>query len=128
MTKPSPELATLFEPVLEWLDAGGDDVIGFDMGSFYDDTADHHCGTTCCISGAVGYFNPDLNMAGIIDHNGDIKNRSFFADEALLLNYGMSQKDMYGLFLTNMDATPSQAAATVRHWIETGDVIWEDEA
>lgn len=126
MTKPSHELAALFEPVLEWLDAGGDDVIGFDMGSFYADTTDHHCGTTCCIAGAVGYFNPDLNMNGIREV-ADIKYRAFYADEAMLLNYDMSQQNIDDLFYSNMDATPTQAAATIRHWIETGDVIWEDE-
>lgn len=126
MTKPSPELATLFEPVLEWLDAGGDDVIGFDMGSFYDDTADHHCGTTCCIAGAVNQFNK-LNV-----DNYSADAACYEIGELI----GMTKKQVDNLFLGHtpagltypLDAIPPQLAASVlRTFIETGYAPWPEE-
>lgn len=138
MTKPSPELAALFEPVLEWLDKGGDEQYGFNMSQFYQGEGmgstknpDHDgniCGTTLCIAGAVGSFNEHMDFSGTQAHGqeGAILERALFANDALVANYGMSEEDNYKLFFnTKSDTKPSHAAAVIRHWIETGEVDWE---
>lgn len=121
--KPSPELAALFTPVLAWLDAGGDDM-KLDMSYFYRSSEETNgCGTTACLAGAVGIFNPDLNYSGVTEAK-TTWTRAAYANNALVENYGMDLEDMERMFLENMIATPSQAAATVRNWIETGEVQW----
>lgn len=127
MTKPSAELAALFAPVLDWLDAGGDDQYGFDMRQHiflpHEDT-DPACGTTCCIAGAMGLFVEGLNWTGI---DVDLENRwarATHSEYALARNHGMSKHDMDAMFYNGWGATPAQAAAVIRHWIETGDIEW----
>lgn len=139
MTKPSPELAALFAPVLAWLDAGGHDQdkdLGFNMSSFIMTTTDNKaaydfarnpCGTTCCIAGAVGMFN-DLDYTKVFTASTEISSyrRSTFADHALVMNHGMTIWDAEALFYRiSSDIRPAHAAAVVRHWIETGDVDWD---
>ena len=114
--KPSPELAALFEPVLKWLDQGGDDDLRFDMTHLIDS-----CGTSACIVGALGVFNPELNWHDYPHETAE--QRALYANDLLRDNYGLTPEDEDELFFTHMDLNAAQAAAMVRHWIETGDVI-----
>lgn len=121
MTKPSAELAALFEPVLEWLDKGGDRNYRFNMRGFYHQS---RCGTSCCIAGALGVFNKDLNLEGVSQFNDSEMSRASRAEHALVRNYGMDEDDAFELFFGDLEAGPAQAARVVRHWIETGEVDW----
>ena len=135
----------LFQPVLAWLEAGAPHTpegIGFNMGHFVEpDEGDfdlNTCGTACCIAGAVQQFNKlpptDLNSV-----RADIN--------ALGKKLGMSLQQILGLFFAadtlqrgewgdypNTGAllngedlnkvTPAMAAKTLRHFMETGEVVW----
>lgn len=119
--KPNAELAKLFEPVLEWLDNGGDEQYKFDMHRHYNKSP---CGTTCCIVGAIGLLNDDLNWGEYAPKVIGKHMRAVWAEDALTDNYGMNMSDAYRMFYGNMEATPAKAAKVIRHWIATGDVDW----
>ena len=120
--KPSPELAAVFEQILPWLDKGGDIQHGFNMSWHY-----NGCLSTCCIAGAIGLRVTDLNWEGISLWDDDTDCKALQAQDALVRNYGMTSEDMNALFYPDGDKhkiTAAQAAKTVRHWIETGAVVW----
>ena len=131
--KPSPELAALFEPVLEWLDRGGDEQMGFNMAFHFDekdatDFAGDSCGTSACIVGALSVLNPELE----VDISHECPNlysiafrRAISIPDTLVYKFDMDREDANRLFYINMGATSVEAAATVRHWIETGEVVWK---
>ena len=135
MTKPSAELAAFFAPVLTWLDAGGDERQGLNMFSFINSDNENMngrlCETTFCIAGAVGAFNAGLSFENVIEVDSDddisLRDRAWYAEDALVENHGMSAHDQAALFheYPGDRATPQVAAAVIRHWIETGDVDWD---
>ena len=107
MPKPSPELAALFKPVLEWLD---NDCPGHKL-----DMAHHYCG----IAGALGIFNPQLFEA-----DDDERHRAYHVEDLLVDQHGLNYGDMELLFYGNMSLTPPQAAQMIRTWIRTGEVFF----
>lgn len=119
MTKPSPELAALFDPVLAWLDgSAAEPQPQFDMLHFHHE----HCGTHCCIVGALALFRPDL----VNDTADTLMQHAIWTRQALIEDYGMTEKDSEALFLSwdpDHRHDPAHAAKRVRHWIETGEVL-----
>jgi hypothetical protein len=137
-----------FAPVLAWLDAGAPHgEAKFDMfetlGTL-EDTGWNHirevailngpvvalkelqtCGVVCCIAGALVLFSPDNERA--LD---SIRKSSTVLPNAEELA-GMSGADALELFTPceSVDdwhsITPAWAAATIRHYIETGEVDWK---
>lgn len=114
-----------FAPVLAWLDAGGNHELGFNMNyysetevSIYEESVDYsgrHCGTVCCIAGALNQFN------GLGIYTGDSIEDCYTVGETI----GMEYDDIRDLFFMsnlpeglNMDetTTPAEAAATIRHF------------
>lgn len=133
MTKPSPEAIALFQPVLDWLEAGAPhtaDDIGFNMDYFQrrwhvqgPDFAGNNCGTSCCIAGAVTQFNR-LDADWIESEDCDPGEVSV---QGLL---GLTDEDSRSLFYGDGNfhlakIRPEDAAKTLRHYIETGEVVWD---
>ena len=135
----------LFAPVLAWLEAGAPHTpegIGFNMGHFVEpDEGDfdlNTCGTACCIAGAVQQFNglplPDgepwaqiKEIGGAIGMTEDQSLRLFFAADKLVSNEGLSWPAAGSLLPGKddlSDITPQRAAKTLRHFMETGEVVW----
>lgn len=131
---PNDETKTLFEPVLKWLDDGAphkkinsDVDFGFNMDFFTsinytngvgswiasDYSGDRSCGAVCCIAGAINQFN------------------RLMCDDIYNLMDGMphERKDLKKLFFPENSEdyekiTPQEAAAVIRNWFETGEVVW----
>lgn len=124
----------LFLPVLEWLEAGAphknEHGLVFNMESFFYSEGEawdkEHCGTACCIAGAVNQFNK-LNV-----DNYSADAACYEIGELI----GMTKKQVDNLFLGHtpagltypLDAIPPQLAASVlRTFIETGYAPWPEE-
>lgn len=126
--------------IAEWLEAGAPHqtkagIVRFDLSVGVQKNA---CGTACCIAGAVCQFNKpfdtdDLSYAGDFN-NGDAEVAFYGDDEDSVFGravelLGISEDDAEALFTpTGVDwyrVTPAEAAATIRHYLETGEVNWE---
>ena len=111
----------MFEPVLAWLDAGGDNgQLRFNMNYTLQDDG---CGTVCCIAGALQQFN------GLAVHH----NIWFCAEVGELV--GMTDTQVQNLFWAEnryrhgshgslSEIEPHEAAAAIRSMLETGEVTW----
>lgn len=135
MARPSAKARKALGKVLRWLEAGaphvspkgGRHIDGFNMA--YGVSSTFQCGTVCCIAGAVCQFN---NLGYLRD--GDL---NFFTGAGPLATefLGISEADASQLFMpfdyhevSSSDLTPAVAAATLLHYIKTGDVVWRDES
>jgi hypothetical protein len=119
--------------VAEWLEAKTPSkagVDGFDMNSW---VGHNECGTTCCIGGAVVQFDqaargekpiaaghpreisPDLENVYVDmgDYAGDL--------------CGLNPVEADVLFRENLQATATEAAETVRRYLDTGKLYWSDD-
>jgi hypothetical protein len=128
---PAPRAQLAFAPVLEWLRAGAPHVapngtpLVFDMEKFLDKT---DCGTACCMAGAMTQFNPEAFPT--ISENSCPFLALTFISASLELDEEASTKLFYGVRCTGArliaweDMTPAQCAATLDHYLETGEVDW----
>ncbi len=135
MTQPlTPEARAMFEPVLTWLDAGAPHTngVGFNMDQFRalhaSDYANKDCGAACCIAGALAQFN-GLNTKDYVEGVGeqlgmsdDDVRRLFYADNGEYAEDCLHCGNMVGGDLSII--TPTMAAATIRHFLATGEVEW----
>lgn len=120
----------LFDPVLAWLDDYDPTRLGFHMGyiriSNGEDVFKNHCGTVCCIAGALCELNKI--PVGPQDYETDV------AAELL----GLTEEQVDALFFARAELcgdlhpsseleniTPAEAARTIRHFIATGEVVWD---
>lgn len=121
----APDKIRMLDPVLAWLDRNApQNPVGFNMAyvrqSNTHDYAKNHCGTVCCIAGAVAEFN-DLDphaTLGEIEHQLGM---TTVEGDALFL--GMDQEG--DILISFDDVTPAIAAKTIRNFITTGEVTWE---
>lgn len=124
----------LFLPVLEWLEAGSphknEHGLVFNMENFAlfgGESWDHeHCGTACCIAGAVKQFNK-------LDVDNDDAITACYEIGKLI---GMTKKQVDNLFLGHTKAgrnyyldeiSPQLAADVLRTFIETGYAPWPEK-
>lgn len=113
------ELADLIEKQPH---VGTCDAAGFNMNRFV-----HPCGTPCCIAGWATWES--LGRPQKIEADDDC-----LIDEQATQWLGLQDMEAYDLFwmpgnLMLENITPSQAARTLRHLAETGEVVWQlDEA
>lgn len=125
-----PETIKYLQPVLKWLEAGAPHnpkakLAGFDMSSFK--APPSGCGSVCCIAGAVAQFNksvaPKPHVRSSIDRCYAVgknigltdaqSNKLFFAEN----EYGPVYSELY-------DIPVGHAAATLRRFMETGEIVW----
>lgn len=130
-----PETIKYLQPVLEWLEAGAPrapkkQLAGFNMAMFQKQSnpADKSCGSICCIAGAVAQFNKDVAPKWHIENDID---RCYAVGENIGLTNEQSNKlffanDGYGDLYGEMSNIPvGHAAATLRRFMETGEIVWE---
>ena len=135
----------LFEKIAQWLEAGAPHEpggIGFNMAYTYCDDCSNHaeqewnqgCGTVMCIAGAALVFDPDTKDTA--SHISDMDETEGYARR----NLGISEEDADALFYPDFSPdryygrdesmnyyhmiTPQQAAETIRHYMDTGEVKW----
>lgn len=93
------------------------DGAGFSMDGYK-----HHCNTPSCIAGWAAYMaNPSV-----------LKRRDYDIEQAAIAYLDLGSGIPGELFAPDVvewsDITPAQAACTLRHLAETGEVVWEVDA
>ena len=134
MTKTNQKIQETLRPVLDWLENGAPHIkstknknikITFDMNSFENDEGE--CGTACCIAGAAYQFSSDMRkeLPGV--DTRDACNSCYSVGQWL----GLSEEDSKELFLPSGlyvhygDISAAQAAETLRHFLDTGEIVWD---
>ena len=126
----SPETVRYLRPVLNWLEAGAPHetpagVLTFNMAFFRESDPSqwkipNHCGTVCCIAGATQQFNK-IEIPNKLSAN----NQCYALGKAI----GLTDEQTADLFIPEhkplAQITPDEAAATLRRFIETGEIKWE---
>ena len=113
--------------IAEWLEAGGDargTVAGFNMSDWRNVT---NCGSVCCIAGALVEFEAQRTGATVAHVLASVGGGFHQTGEYLA---EMDFNSAYDLFIPPEELnfgriTPDEAAATVRGYLETGDVSWD---
>lgn len=119
----SPEGRERLVPVIKWLERGAPHekgVAGFDMGVGVLHT---QCGAVCCIAGALCQFNHPFNGRY---NMGEEEHWDTVVGQAIYL-LGVSVGTARELFRPegiNDHITPTIAAATLRHFLATGEIDW----
>jgi hypothetical protein len=139
---------TKINQLLAWLDAGAPEfvatnpsmkdlppVVGFNMRAIYahiidDATAKNwhlpKCGTACCIAGFVLATETKADKGEMFRVAGELLGLSYEVADALFLGYDYNaETKRTGQSYDLGEITASQAAATIRHLIETGNVRWQ---
>jgi hypothetical protein len=141
------------ERVAEWLEAGAPHVRLDDHGVMrefkgFDMSTTATCGSACCIAGAICQFERPYSLEDFAAHGSHRAGGMEFFDDypefqgvmprAIEL-LGISNRDAYKLFVpTGLDADldmggmeldaltdPAEGARVIRHYLETGEVIWD---
>lgn len=131
---------------LKWLEAGAphqfDGLKGtfkFNMGHFVRKEKTGRCKTVCCIGGAIAQFgnvikgvDTTINRGDVIEWGAPALDMIFGLSSAETDAISASEKmDLCKLFYLNgtfvydlEDVGVGDAAATLRRYLETGDVVW----
>lgn len=126
----------LLKPVIQWLKDGAPHVKDKQIGAFdmsagvdCDETkALAACGTTCCIAGAVCQFNEPFEITK--SHAGWYNSPEWpeVASRARGL-LGLRYREANLLFVTYshdwLKVEPTEAAAVLENFLQTGEVDWE---
>lgn len=137
MTQITPQGRNALVTVAEWLEAGAPHKVlanGFQLDHFDMENAVvvDHCGTSCCIAGAVCQFE-GLGVAsrdddGSLDWTGD-EGAFELAYNFLGIDYDQA-REMFvpWTFFSGEDDSFNSAprgAAVIRHFLATGEVDWD---
>jgi hypothetical protein len=117
--------------VAEWLEAKTPMKAGvneFDMSHWVEQ---NECGTSCCLAGAIVQFdqaakgNATLIDGDVSEIGPEVANQYYdigdYAGDLCELNPAEAES----LFRENMDATPADAAVTIRRFLSTGKLYWD---
>ena len=117
--------------VAEWLEAKTPMKAGvndFDMRHWVEQ---NECGTSCCLAGAIVQFDQAAKGLNTLT-DGDVSEISEGAanEYCEIGDYagdlcGLNPAEAQSLFRENMDATPADAAVTIRRYLSTGKLYWD---
>ena len=130
----NPQAEARLVEVIQWLERGaphethhGQDVRGFDMDFGVMRVDEGGCGAVCCIAGAICQFNDPFSLS---DEESEVDWRGSEGVMARAMGMlGVSYEIADKLFRPSEDndhITPAVAAKTLRHFLDTGDVVWPD--
>ena len=131
-----PEAEARLVEVIQWLDRGaphethhGQVVWGFNMDVVVAHADEEGCGAVCCIAGAICQFNDPFQLSDLYDESeADWRGSEGVMARAmgmLGISYELADK-LFRPSEHNGHITPAVAAATLRHFLDTGDVVWPD--
>lgn len=132
----NPEAEARLVEVIQWLDRGaphesrhGQDVRGFDMDFGVMRVDEGGCGAVCCIAGAICQFNEPFQLSDLYDESeADWRgSEGVMARASRLLGItGGTADELFRPSEDNDQITPAVAAKTLRHFLDTGNVVWPD--
>lgn len=130
----NPEAEARLVEVIQWLERGaphethhGQVVWGFNMYVGVAHPGEGGCGAVCCIAGAICQFNDPFSLwdeESEVDWRGPegVMDRAM---DMLGVSYELADK-LFRPGEDNDHITPAVAAKTLRHFLDTGDVVWPD--
>ena len=116
--------------VAEWLEAKTPMKAGVTKFDMHHWVEKNECGTSCCLAGAIVQFdqaakgNPTIIRGNISEIGGDAVNQYYDIGDYAGDLCGLNPLEAQELFRENMDATPTDAAATIRRFLDTGKLYW----
>ena len=132
----NPEAEARLVEVIQWLERGaphethhGQVVRGFEMDFGVVRVDEGGCGAVCCIAGAICQFNEPFQLSDLYDESEvDWRGSEGVmarAMDMLGVSYEIADK-LFRQSGSNDHITPAVAARTLRHFLDTGDVVWPD--
>ena len=110
---------------IEGADQSANSEFAFDMRCFYDfrHRTEHSCGTAACIQGWAQHIDPKHN-AWVIG-SCEIAGFSNWCGVSLYDANEICEPQVIGVNYDNIK--PHHAVAMLRHFVDTGDVVWNVE-